>query len=137
MRHQRVSKLTKLNFEAVNTHTPGSVLDYQPNGKTAKVSIFPALESGFPDIENVEIPLRSGVKAPANLFSSGWAAWIEIDGVKRAFFAISANGDFIECNNSETVPTGSQWFVTQSDAAGKVEAVKCFPVDFSDAGETM
>ncbi len=126
-----MSYLQKLTFE--NTpFTPGSVLDYQPNGKTAKVSIYPALESsGFPDVVGVDIPLRSGAKAPANLFSSGWAAWLEIDGVKRAVFAISANGDFIE-GNSENVPTGSQWFVIQTDATGKVEAVKCFPVDFGD-----
>lgn len=130
MKNQRMSFLTKLTFEKT-PFTPGSVLDYQPNGKTAKVSIFPTLETTFPDVIDVEIPLRSGAKAPANLFSSGWAAWVEIGGVKRAFFAISANGDFIECD-SETPPSGSQWFVIQADVAGKVEAVKCFPVDFGD-----
>lgn len=132
MRNSRMSFLTKLTFE--NTpFTPGSVLDYQPGAK--KVSIYPALESsGFPDVVGVDIPLRS--KAPANLFSNGWAAWLEIGGVKRAFFAISANGDFIECN-SETPPTGSQWLIIQADTTGKVEAVKCFPVDFGDPAETM
>jgi hypothetical protein len=131
MRTQRMSYLTKLTFETT-PFTPGSVLDYQPGAK--KVSIYPALESGFPDVVGVDIPLRS--KAPANLFSNGWAAWLEVEGKRRVFYCIAANGDFIECN-SEAVPTGGQWFVIMSDPAGKIEGVRCLPADLSDPAEVM
>ena len=126
-----MSYLTKLTFETT-PFTPGSVLDYNAGSK--KVSVFPTLESGFPDVVGVDIPLRS--KAPANLFSNGFAAWIEADGKKRAFFCIYANGDFLECS-SETPPTGGQWFVIQADAAGKIEGVRCFNADLSDPAEVI
>ena len=126
-----MSYLTKLTFETT-PFTPGSTIDYQPGAK--KVSIFPTLESGFPDVQNVDIPFRS--KAPANLFSNGFAAWIEADGKKRAFYCIYANGDHIECH-TETPPTGGQWFVIQADTAGKIEGVRCFNADLSDPAEVI
>lgn len=126
-----MSYLTKLTFE--NTpFTPGSVLDYQAGSK--KVSISPLLGSGFPDVVGVDVPLRS--KAPANLFSNGFAAWVETDGKKRAFYCIAANGDHIECN-TETPPTGGQWFVISCDTAGKIEGVRCFNADLSDPAEVI
>jgi hypothetical protein len=120
-RRQRLSKPVALFFD--DSNPCNAVLQYEPS--TARISIFPQLSpDGFPDVEDV--PLEITKKAPAQLFSNGHAAWFEIDGRKRCFFTIHANGETLKTDSTDE-KTGSQVVTIQTDATGKLEAVKVFP----------
>jgi hypothetical protein len=109
-----------------NENPTNAVLHYEPAGNTARVSIYPALGTGFPDVVNVTLEIANGKKSPGSLFSNGHAAWYEIDNRPRCFFVINANGEQLKSDSTDE-KTGSQVLVIQAAADGKLEAVKVLP----------
>ena len=129
-RRQRLSKPVAMFFD--NENQANAVLHYEPAGNTARVSIYPALGTGFPDVENVTLEIANGKKSPGGLFSNGFAAWYEIDNKPRCFFVINANGEQLKSDSNEAA-TGSQVVVIQAAADGKLEAVKVFPATTNES----
>ena len=123
-RRQRLSKPVAMFFD--NENPTNAVLHYEPAGNTARVSIYPALGTGFPDVVNVTLEIANGKKSPGSLFSNGHAAWFEIDSRPRFFAVLNANGEQLRTDSTDE-KTGSQVLVIQAAADGKLEAIKVFP----------
>jgi hypothetical protein len=128
-----MSKPVHLNFEP--SYPTYSKMTYGPAGKVARVSVFPSYETNFPDVTGIEIPIRDGKKAPPRLIGDCWVAWLEVEGKKRAFFALSASGEFCVADDYDP-ESGSQYIIVMTDPAGKVEEVRALPAD-DDPGALM
>lgn len=131
-RRQRRSKPVAMFFD--NENPTNAVLQYELSGATARLSIYPQLSENFPDVENVPLEITNGKKSPGALFANGHAGWFEIENRKRCFYVINANGDQLKSDSNEP-PVGSQVVTIQTDAAGKVEAVKVFPAHTNEPME--
>lgn len=132
IRRQRLSKPVAMFFD--NENQANAVLHYEPAGNTARVSVYSALGTGFPDVENVTLEITNGKKSPGSLFSNGFAAWFEIDNKPRCFFVINANGEQLKTDSTDA-PTGSQVVVMQTDQSGKLESVRVFPAHTNEPME--
>ena len=137
MKKQRFSKTARLALDPANPFS--SVLDYRPNGKTARLDIRPSFDLDFPDVLNIDLPIKDGMRAPVNLFpgNDGFVGWVEIQDKRRAIYALTTNGDFLQSSVNDMPPTGAQWLTVQTDPAGKVEYVTAFVSDGTDAFEII